>query len=220
MGLHEAASGDAPPAAMHLVAEISHRVVNEFSEAIAMISIAAARAGHGEVQDTLERAADRLRAHAHSHQALLQPKTDEVLDLADHLERVCDALARAFIADNGARLLLRADNVRLPAHKCWRIGLIVAELVRNAARHGLSGGTGLILVRVMADSGQVSCVVCDNGCAPTKSSPGLGQNLVRRLAAELGGSVEWHFTEHGGTARADFPDAAILYDGIADTIVQ
>jgi two-component sensor histidine kinase len=209
MMLHEAASRDAPPAALHLVAEISHRVVNEFSEAIAMISVAAARAGKGEARDALERAAERLRAHAHSHRALLQPKTEEVLDLADHLERVCGALARAFIADNGARLLLRADKVRLPASTCWRIGLIVAELVRNAARHGLSGGAGLILVRIIADRGMVSCAVCDNGSATVKASPGLGQNLVRRLAAELGGTVQWRFTEHGGTAQAEFPDGEI-----------
>src|SRR3954469_8240612 len=207
---HDVASDQAAaPAAMHLVAEISHRVVNEFSEAIAMISIAAARAGNDEVQNTLERVADRLGGHAHSHRALLQPKTDDVLDLADYLERVCEAMAKAFIADNGARLLLRADHVRLPAQKCWRIGLIVAELVRNAARHGLSGGTGLILVRIIADRGMVNCAVCDNGCAPTKSSPGLGQNLVRRLAAELGGTVQWRFTEHGGTAHAEFPGEEI-----------
>jgi two-component sensor histidine kinase len=203
---HSAPEVPADPAALHLVEEISHRVVNEFSEAIAMISLAA-RAQDGAGRAALEQAAERLRAHAHGHRALLPPKTRQLLDLAEHLERVCGAMALAFIADNGARLLLRADNVLLPADRCWRIGLIVAELVRNAARHGLSGGDGLIVVRILADPGKLRCIVCDNGNAAPKSSTGLGQGLVRRLAGDLGGEVQWRFTDHGCTVEAEFPDA-------------
>jgi two-component sensor histidine kinase len=77
------------------------------------------------------------------------------VDLASHQESVCEAMAKACIADNGARLLLRAVKVLLPARNCWRIGLIVADLVRNAARHGRSGGGGRFRVRAVADPGEV-----------------------------------------------------------------
>jgi len=36
--------------------------------------------------------------------------------------------------------------------------------VRNAARHGLSGGAGSILVHIIERAGPVRGVVCDNGC--------------------------------------------------------
>lgn len=194
------------PAALHLVEEISHRVVNEFCEAISMISIAAERAQDDIVQDTLERAADRLRSHAQSHLALLPPRTEGILDLARHLEQVCGALSKAFIADNGVRLVLQADSLLLPAERCWRIGLIVTELVRNAARHGLGGGAGLVLVRVISEADGLSCIVCDNGSGVAKvSGGGLGRKLVRNLAAALGGTVHWRFNAHGATAQADFP---------------
>ncbi len=203
--LHDVASDQAArPAALNLVEEISHRVVNELTEAIAMLSLAA-RTHSGAVQTTLERTADRLRCHAQSHRALLPPRTSDRCDLADHLARVCGAMANGFIADNGAQLLLRADNALLAADQCWRIGLIVAELVRNAARHGLSGGPGLIIVRIMTQVDIVTCTVCDNGHGKPSGAGGLGQGLVRRLADELGGGIEWRFNDHGTTAQATFP---------------
>lgn len=198
------------PAALQLVEEVGHRAVNAFCEAISMISIAAERAQDGIVQDMLERAADRLRSHAQSHLALLPPRTDGVLDLARYLERVCGALSTAFLADNGVRLVLQADTLLLPAERCWRIGLIVTELVRNAARHGLGGGAGLVLVRAISEADGLSCIVCDNGTGIVKASGGgLGQRLVRDLAAALGGTARWRSTAHGTTAQADFPLDAV-----------
>lgn len=194
----------AAPAALHLVEEISHRVVNEFSEAIAMITLAA-RGESGTVRTALEQAADRLRVHARSHSALLPPRTEGLMDLAEHLEGVCGAMSGAFIADKGNRLMLSADAAMLPAATCWRIGLIVAELVRNAARHGLAGEPGLIFVRVAAEPGALSCVVRDTGTVSGTPKAGLGQKLVRNLAAELGGSVDWRFGPDGTTARVTFP---------------
>ena len=189
---------------LHLIDEISHRVVNEYAEAICALGQAAKAAHDSQAQRALTSAASRLRAQAEAHRALQSPVVDGPMDLADYIVQLCACLARAPLVDNGVRLRVTADEIWLDADRCWRVGLIVAELVRNAARHGLSGGAGAIWVVVEDAAGHVSCSVCDNGEGSPGACPGRGQRLVQALAAELGGSVAWRFAPNGCCAVLEF----------------
>ena len=102
------------------------------------------------------------------------------------------------------RLTVSADEVWLDADCCWRVGLIVAELVRNAATHGLSGGPGAIRVEIGEALGRISCRVCDDGRGATTKGVGRGRRLVQALAAEFNGSVDWIFTPMGCCAQLKF----------------
>jgi two-component sensor histidine kinase len=129
------------------------------------------------------------------------------MNLADYAGELCACLARAPLAENGMRLTVTADEVWLDAGRCWRVGLIIAELVRNAARHGLSGGAGAIWV-VIEDGGTwVRCSVCDDGGGSPGVRTGRGRRLVQALAAELGGSVDWRFGQNGCCAVLEFARA-------------
>lgn len=191
---------------LSLVEEINHRVINEYCEAISSLSLAAARADSPGARDDLALAAERLRAHAETHRALLPPATAEVVDLTDYVARICVSLSRASLADMGVHIALTSDEIFLDAERCWRIGLILTELVRNAARHGLGGRAGSISIRIQALDGGVSCLVRDYGAqARHASRPGRGRRLVETLAAELGGSVDWRFTPIGCIAHFQMP---------------
>jgi two-component sensor histidine kinase len=196
-------SSAAPP--LHLLEEFSHRVVNEYAEAIATLRLAAAEAGNPQVGATLGAVAKRLRAHAEAHRALLAPSADGPVDLADYVGHVCAAMTEASLAPFGVRLQVDADEIWLEAGRSWRVGLIVAELVRNAARHGLGRGPGAIRVSIGQACGWVSCRVSDNGAAAGEARPGRGRRLVEILAAELGGSVDWWFTPAGCYVRLEIP---------------
>lgn len=196
----------APPVSMNLIEEINHRVANEYAEAIASLSLAASRAGDDEVKVTLARVANRLRDHADSHRVLIPPSTDSTANLADYIGRICQAYSKATLAERGVLLALDMADVELPADRCWRIGLVLTELIRNAARHGLLGGGGKISVRIAQSSGQLICAVSDTGQRPTHSIPGRGQHVIRSLVADLGGSVEWSFTSTGSFAVMRIPD--------------
>ena len=194
-----------PPAALGLVEEINHRVINEYAEAIAMLSLAAGRAEPG-LKDALFGVADRLRDHAEAHRALLPPMAGGVISLGRHVEAICASFTKATLAGRGIHLLLKTDDILLSADRCWRIGLVIAELVRNAMRHGLSGSPGSIEVRVTGNRGRVTCLVSDSGgAAPGRSPPGRGQRLVRTLVADMGGAVRWSFTPRGSFALARVP---------------
>ena len=51
----------------------------------------------------------------------------------------------------------------------------------------------------------IHCVVGDNGQRAFDPRPGRGVGLVRALAAELGGSVDWRFGEGGCLAGLQVP---------------
>ncbi|TAJ72793.1 MAG: sensor histidine kinase [Phenylobacterium sp.] len=189
---------------LHLVEEISHRVANEYAEAIAGLSLAAAGSPRCEVKQALRAAAERLHAHAESHRALLPPIQGQV-NLADHVGRLCSAFSKATLADRQVRLAVETDDIWLASDRAWRIGLAVAELVRNAARHGLRGRAGAIVVQVALAGDEVVCSVGDDGVAASAVQPGRGVSLVQALAMELGGSVEWWFSQRGSVARLRAP---------------
>lgn len=189
---------------LFLVEEITHRVLNEYAEAISALALAARAAPDARTEVTLRAAASRLRAQAEAHRALQSPAGAGLMDLGDYLARLCATLSEAQLAANGVRLTVSADEVWLDADRCWRVGLIVAELIRNAARHGLSGGPGNIRVETTETLGQISCQVRDEGSGAPLASGGRGRRLVQALAGDLGGSVDWNFTPSGCRARLEF----------------
>ncbi len=189
---------------LHLIDEISHRVVNEYTEAICALGQAATAAHDTRAKFVLTSAANRLRAQVEAHRALQAPFVDGPMDLGDYIGRLCACLSRAPLAENGVWLRVTADEVWLDADRCWRVGLIIAELVRNAARHGLRGGAGAIWVVVEDAAGQVRCSVCDDGGGSPGVHAGRGRRLVQALAVDLGGSVAWSSAPNGCRAILEF----------------
>ncbi len=192
------------PAALHLAEEISHRVIDEYTEAIAILS-SAASPGNVAAEPALRRAVDRLQAMAEAHRCLLVPIAEEFIDLGHHVGKLCSSLSRASLVERGIRLTVATDEIVLDAARCWRVGLIISELVRNAARHGLKDQQGSIHVTLSKGVSSVSCVVRDDGCAGSGLPAGAGRRLIRALTAELGGTLEWRSTPRGSVAGVCFP---------------
>ena len=193
---------------LHLVEEVHDRVLAGYAEAIATLRVAATGAGSDEAQATLAGAADLLRAQAETHRVLLPPASDGVLDLGEHIGRLCAAFAKASLAHRGVRIVVETDDVWISADRCWRVGLVVAEFLRNAACNALAKGEGSILVSITREAGRVSCLVFDNGRAPPAARSGRGLGLARAIAAELGGTVRLRSTSRGSLAYLDFPASA------------
>lgn len=205
MILQTAVHGPAANLPLHLVEEINHRVINEYAEAISSLSLAAARVPAPAARLALAEAIDRLRAHAETHRALLPP-TDGHVNLADYIGDLCASISRASLAERSAHLTVETDDIWLPSARAWRIGLVIAELVRNAARHGLGGRSGAIRVQLTQRDGQIFCGVGDNGRCLQRPRPGRGLGLVQALAAELGGLADWRFGDSGCVALLQIPD--------------
>jgi two-component sensor histidine kinase len=193
------------PDSLILVAEISHRVVNEYTHAIACIRLAAAGIASTEARNVLVETATKLRCFADAHRALQPPHSAREVDLGEYLARLCSASMAAGLQERGVRLNLLCEPVHLSSARCWRVGLIVSELVTNGVRHGLRGGPGEVTIELETDGDAVICRICDDGEASPVIQPARGLSVVKGLAADLQGEVCWRFDALGTTAELSFP---------------
>jgi two-component sensor histidine kinase len=191
-----------------LLDELNHRVKNEFTAAISIVSLAAARAGNDEAKATLSEVAERLHRHAYVHRALEMPEHDDsVQDAEAYLRQLCLSISRSYLDDRKIKLLLSIEPFLLPAGDCWRLGMIVYELVVNAAQHAFGGRSGQIRVTASRDAAFVKYTVQDSGTTTGSIHPGRGLKIVAALSDALGGLFKQTFGPRGSTSLLVFPCA-------------
>jgi two-component sensor histidine kinase len=188
-----------------LLREFSHRVGNEFAAAVGAISLAAARAHDVEVKSTLVAVENLLHNYATVHRCLRMPEHDIRIDATEYLRKLCLAISRSKLDSRGIDLLLVEHDVRMDATRCWRLGLIVSELITNSARHAFADGAGLIRVELTASETFYACRVSDNGRGAPSIRPGQGLRIINALAKGFEGSITQKFGRHGSTSILTFP---------------
>ncbi|MBZ9847396.1 hypothetical protein LB565_05245 [Mesorhizobium sp. CA14] len=160
----------------------------------------AALRGDAVAMLALSMAAQRMRATPSARRAPVIPTDDGTMDLGGHVGSICAALSEQL----RVRLSVKTDEIRLDAACCRRVGLILSELVRSAARHNLKGRRGAIAVTLSGWGGNVRCLVRSSRSTAADSQERPERRRVRTLAEELGGSVDWWFTESGSFAGLHF----------------
>ena len=188
-----------------LLRELDHRIINEFACAISAVSIAAARTKNAEVKGALGDVTQLLHHYADVHRALQMREYDTLVDAAAYLRQLCLSISRSKLDYREIRLVLVAESLRLEADKCWRLGMIMHELINNAAEHAFASGSGRIRVELASAGAFVECKVQDNSSAAASVQPGRGLKIISDLASGLGGRFEQSFGTGGSTFVVSFP---------------
>jgi two-component sensor histidine kinase len=191
-----------------LLKELNHRINNEFASIINMVALAVQRSEDEEVKAALDGVAERLHQYVDVHHALKMPQHVARLDAVAHLRRLCQSIRRSKLDDMKIKLVLDACPLTLSSDRCWRLGMMVHELITNAARHALAGREGEIRLELSRIGPLVQCRVLDNGSGSATFRPGQGIKIVRYLAEELGGHVEHQFGPRGSMAVVVFPSSS------------
>jgi two-component sensor histidine kinase len=199
-----------------LLDELNHRIINEFASLIAIVSRAATASGNDDVKRALRGVAQLLHHYAQVHRALLPPDRGDLVNAEGYLSSLCRSISRSKLDHMNIDLVLAAPPLLLESVRCWRLGMIVSELVTNAARHAFGGRPGEIRVELVRTGGLVRCTVSDNGSAPADVQPGRGIRIVEQLAKELNGSFERKFGFAGTTAAVVFPYGEAREGGYED----
>jgi two-component sensor histidine kinase len=188
-----------------LLHELIHRINNEFASVIAAVSRAAARSRNQEVKVTLARIIEQLANYAEVHHALQMPDHDRYIDAAAYLDDLCLSISRSKLDGMKIDLLVAASPLRLPSMQCWRLGMIVFELIANAARHAFGNGSGQVRVELSRVGELVECRVTDNGSAPENVRPGRGLTIVDELVKGFDGRLSQQFGHTGSISVLTFP---------------
>ena len=188
-----------------LLHELNHRINNEFAAAIGVVTVAAARSSNDEAKAALTGVAELLHRYADVHRLLQMPDCDTLVDAAVYLRQLCLSISRSTLDASEISLVLSAQSLRLQAERCWRLGMIVHELISNAARHAFENRGGAIRVAVWQDGAFVKCSVQDSGSMTTSIAPGHGLKIVNSLSRALGGRFGQTFGVLGSKSLLVFP---------------
>jgi two-component sensor histidine kinase len=193
------------PVERFLLHELIHRINNEFSSLIGAASRAAARSGNQEVKVALACIIEQLLHYAEVHHALQLSEHDRYIDAAAYLDNLCLSISRSKLDGLKIDLVLVASPLRLQSKQCWRLGMIVYELITNAARHAFGNGKGQVRVELSCAGKLVECRVVDNGSAPPNVRRGRGLKIVDELVKSLDGRLGQEFGQRGSFSILTFP---------------
>ena len=182
--------------------EFDHRVKNNFTLVASLLEMQRRRAGDGQTAEALGSALARVesiaRAHRHLYRGTAAPGE---VDMAAYIHELCTALEEALFLRGAITLNCSADHAALPRDRAVSIGLIVNELVTNAAKHAFGdreGGT--ITVAFEARPTGWRLTVADNGAGippvaqGQRRTGGLGQRLIEGFVRQARGTIR---TESG-----------------------
>ena len=172
--------------------EIDHRVTNSLQFISGLLAMQG-RSSNSETANHLRMAANRVAAVAQVHRNFY---TNEAADVScfTFLRRLCDDLSGIL----GRPIEVQGDEGRVPTTRIQPIGLMVNELVTNAAKHG--AGRINVTYEIRGNSHKLS--VCDEGQGlPEGFDPGqatgLGMKVLDTLVKQLGGEMTAHANPAG-----------------------
>src|SRR5260221_1255947 len=189
-----------------LLRELNHRIRNELTSAIHAVSANAVQSDSAAVKAALLEVVDRLHQWADVHRALHMPDRGRLTDAASYLQQVCFSITKYRLDRLAIRVLFSADDLRLEGERCWKLGLIVSELLTNVARHAqFDARHPELRVELMLVGNVVKCKVADNGSVPEPIRRGRGLAIICELASSLGGRVHTSCAAEGSTFLLTFP---------------
>lgn len=182
--------------------EFDHRVKNNFALVASLLDMQRRRAGDTETAQALSEALNRVESIARAHRHLYRGgATPGSVDIGTYLHELCGALAEALFLRGAITLDCAAEHAAIARDRAVSIGLIVNELVTNAAKHAFTErDTGHIEVKFQAAESGWQLTVRDNGVgvpaapAPTRYEGGLGQRLIQGFVRQAHGTIS---TESG-----------------------
>jgi two-component sensor histidine kinase len=189
-----------------LFRELNHRIKNELASAIYTVSAKAMHSDNVAVKAALLDVVDLLHQCADVHRAQRMPDQGRLTDAAKYLQQLCLSMTKYRLNRMAIRFLFSTDDLRLEGARCWKLGLIVSELLTNVARHAqFDAGNPELRVELKLAGSVVKCRVSDNGSAPETIRRGRGLGIVGELASRLGGRVHTSCAANGYSFLLTFP---------------
>jgi two-component sensor histidine kinase len=189
-----------------LLREWNHRINNELTSAIYAVSAKAVRSDSVAVKGALLDVVDLLHLFADVHRALHIPDPGRLTDAARYLQQLCFSITKYQLDRLAICVLFSTDDLRLEGERCWKLGLIVSELLTNVARHAqFDARHPELRVELMLAGNVVKCRVSDNGSASEPIRRGGGLAIVDELAGSLGGRVHTSCAADGCSILITFP---------------
>lgn len=181
-----------------LLREIHHRVKNNLAVVHALLGLQQEHSTDENHRMMFEESQRRIRSMALAHELLYQTDGFSEIDAEDYFTRLVNYMEGS-VSEIGSRLnfITHIDDVAFDLDTSIPLGLILTELISNAAKHAFPGnrsGEVAITLREI-DPGEFELVVADNGVgmpddARIREGNSLGLDLVDTFVQQLRGDLQ------------------------------
>jgi two-component sensor histidine kinase len=198
-----------------LFRELNHRVKNNLQLISSLLSVQSRRITDPRARAEFTTAQQRVRTIASLHSRLYRDDQGiGTVNVRHYLNELADQLRSLLLADRpDVSLVMKGDDFSIDIDRATSTGLIINELVSNAAKHAFADGqAGTIVVELGAKDGMCMLRVADDGRGEhdaTGETEGIGLKLVDLFAQQMDGTVSRE-ANPGLRITVRFPCAALM----------
>ncbi|WP_020180571.1 histidine kinase dimerization/phosphoacceptor domain -containing protein [Methylopila sp. M107] len=194
-----------------LLREVNHRVGNSLQLVSAFMHLQSSSLPDGPAREMMRETEARILAIAQIHRRLYTSSDVRAVDMAEYLSGLAEELESSLrTAERPHHILISAAPVKMATDRAVSLGVIVTELVTNAFKYAYPHGQeGEVRVRLSHSGAMLALSVEDDGVGMAEDAPpsgtGLGQKIVRAMAASIQSRVERDATGQGTRIMLAFP---------------
>jgi len=173
--------------------EAHHRIKNSLSLVSSLLGLAADENTQQNGADVLKKAAGHVTGIAAVHDSLSRSNSFDVIEVAEHLERLGKDLESA--GYSAGLIRVNGPAVTTSGDVAVALGLVLSELITNARKHGEPGAeiTNVTIIPSAAER-RLHLEVVQPGVSLPESfsldeSTGMGLNIVQAVLAQHGGHI-------------------------------
>lgn len=190
------------------LAEVNHRVANSLALVAALVRMQASVVSDPAAKDALAETQGRISAIAGIHKRLYTTDDVRFVEIDAYLSNLASDIQASMSLDGAvADIKLRAEPLRLPTDKAVSVGVIVNELVTNAAKYAYRDRM-VGEIRVLASRtgpAQIEIIVEDDGIGWNGEGhiqgTGIGTRVIAATATGLGATLAYDTVARGTRAR-------------------
>ena len=193
-----------------MLREGNHRVGNSLQLVSSFMSLQLRHLTDEGARAALRESQARIEAVAHVHRRLYTSGDMASVAMDEYLEGLIDELSKSLgPAVDSPRLVLEARPMRVSTDQAVSRGVVVTELVTNAAKYAYAPGEGGEIRVILEPDGDSRALLTveDDGPGMGDGKPkgtGLGGKIVSAMAAGLRSAVEFAPAHKGVRARLAF----------------
>jgi two-component sensor histidine kinase/CHASE3 domain sensor protein len=194
-----------------LLAEVNHRVANSLMMVASLVRLQSNALQNQDAKDALAETEARIHAISDVHKRLYSSGDVRLVALDEYLSDLLKNLQNSMQNEgHGASLDYHLEPLKLPTDSSINLGVVVTEWVTNAFKYAYPQRRGEVRVNLkrLAD-GRGELLVEDDGVGRIDSGAikgtGLGTRLVKAMAGNLGGEIDYFARQPGTLARLTFP---------------